>query len=566
MTIALLFVTTTTTGSLIQLYDLTNNPGLVSLKLGHGRIQVGSHKIFHVIDTSQLEPIMLQINSIINDLKVFDLRDTIKLLNRKLETIQKIYKNIMPISRQKRGLFDGLGNMIKIITGNLDNNDLAKINNQFEKLYKQNNALITENNEQVKINHKVQDRMNRIIKELKEHQEVIVKNFIKYRQNYINDKNNTEEIAILKEIFNFNVNLDLFKDYLNNIFESIQMSKVKVISKNILTTEEIFEAMKILKNEKIIVDSYEQVIEHLEIIVFHKETKIVFVILIPTLKDTIFEHQLIEPIAKEGKVLNLFVNEALTSETETFLITGDCRQIGNNTICNKDRLRDVSSDTCYSRILRGSSGHCELIEAPSKTVIKQISSNYLIVDSLESLPITTNCGLSNRNISTATLIYFKNCTVEINHTSFTNVEYFKRDPPVIIPLNGLQITGKTVDTNITLHKLKEVHLDTRKQLVALRKQQLHTTIGTFTVIIVIAAVLVFYLLKDHICHTPNSSSKIIEPGRFDLKEGVVTDEATRSPRDSSHSTTEDHIRHLQQQQQHLAKSLASLESQHEQQH
>lgn len=39
--------------------------------------------------------------------------------------------------------------MIKVITGNLDNNDLVKIKTQLNTLSEQNKALVTENNEQI---------------------------------------------------------------------------------------------------------------------------------------------------------------------------------------------------------------------------------------------------------------------------------------------------------------------------------------------------------------------------------------------------------------------------------
>lgn len=53
-----MIITDVTGDGQIQIHDLTNNPGLVSLQLGNGRIRIGSHRIFHIIDTTFVEPIL----------------------------------------------------------------------------------------------------------------------------------------------------------------------------------------------------------------------------------------------------------------------------------------------------------------------------------------------------------------------------------------------------------------------------------------------------------------------------------------------------------------------------
>lgn len=180
--------------------------------------------------------------------------------------------------------------MIKVITGNLDNNDLVKINTQLNTLSEQNKALVTENNEQIKINLKVQDRLNRLIKIVNDQQDVIKNNFIHFRQKFINGKNISDEIKVVKELFNLNLNIDLLANLVNNIFEAIQVSKVNTISKDILSSEELNEATKILESENINIESFDQVIEYLDLAVIHKDNKIVFIILIPLLRKDVFIH------------------------------------------------------------------------------------------------------------------------------------------------------------------------------------------------------------------------------------------------------------------------------------
>lgn len=66
------------------------------------------------------------------------------------------------MTRYKRGLIDGLGTVIKQISGNMDHNDTLEINEQIRQL--QDNELLIKNNvnEQHNLNHKMIERFNNI--------------------------------------------------------------------------------------------------------------------------------------------------------------------------------------------------------------------------------------------------------------------------------------------------------------------------------------------------------------------------------------------------------------------
>lgn len=99
----------------IQITNLNKNPGLLTLDIGKTFVKIGKHQVYHIIDLERCEP---------------------------------------------------LGSSIKQITGNLNNNDLIKISENIRKLELNNEILITENNQQVKINHQLEDKINRIIDQL----------------------------------------------------------------------------------------------------------------------------------------------------------------------------------------------------------------------------------------------------------------------------------------------------------------------------------------------------------------------------------------------------------------
>lgn len=531
--------------SSIQIQDLTRNPGIVTIKLGIGRVRIGSHKIFHVIELTQFEPTFYKLEQIIRDLNIFNMTETTDLIRIKYNSIKNTYNNLIPKQRTKRGLINILGSSIKLITGNLDNNDLIEINNQLETLFQNEKTIVTQNNEQIKINKQLENKMNRIIKKINEQQNIIVKNLIKSREAFLNGKDNLEQIKVIKEIINLNMALDLLKDQVQNIFECIQLSKVNVIHKTLLSPEELIEATNILRNSNITIDTFDQTYEYLELAIIHKDTKIVFVISIPNFKSTTFNHILMEPIPREGHILKLRSSLALSNDFETYLIRDDCQEIKEEIICDKNQVENVSQDICYSKILKGVSGRCDYTEDKSTKILKRISNNHLLLKGNNTL-MESNCGIPPRNLSGTIIVYFRNCTIKIEGIPFNNIEYYNKEPPLIIPLYGIEILPNHIESNLTLQKLNEIHLQTREHLLQLHRKQLSFTLGTGTPAIILSSVLAIYLLRNRfraLLRSPakERNSEHSVPVRSTLEGGAVIDNTGTSrgtPASGSDSTRE----------------------------
>ncbi|XP_058838846.1 uncharacterized protein LOC131694275 [Topomyia yanbarensis] len=219
----------------MQIHDLNNNPGLLALNIGYGFLQIGEHKIFHVINLDTYEPIFKRLGIIINGLKSIDeFQDTVESLDMKYKNAHEIYAELLPRNSRKRGILNFIGTGIKQITGNLDNDDLTLLNNDINQLQIDNKMLIIQNNEQVKINIQFQDRINTLIKEFNKQQDEITKGIIAARTNSSNRNFN-----FFKEIFKLNLNLDRLLLHLRDIHETIQLARLNIISERILSLEEL---------------------------------------------------------------------------------------------------------------------------------------------------------------------------------------------------------------------------------------------------------------------------------------------------------------------------------------
>lgn len=126
----------------LLLQEITSNPGILPIKKGNAAIAIDEFVVFKLLDLKSLyEDLTFNIDKydkfdlkIISDYgKDFNVEfvDCRKQVNYvKNETIKK-FTQIIPISiksekRQKRGLINPLGSLIKLITGNLDHEDAIK--------------------------------------------------------------------------------------------------------------------------------------------------------------------------------------------------------------------------------------------------------------------------------------------------------------------------------------------------------------------------------------------------------------------------------------------------------
>jgi len=73
------------------------------------------------------------------------LADYVTILKAKLTQAQVKLRAITPYSRNKRfGLVDGLGSLVKVVTGNMDANDNKEIHEELDNI-KENSKLLNDN-------------------------------------------------------------------------------------------------------------------------------------------------------------------------------------------------------------------------------------------------------------------------------------------------------------------------------------------------------------------------------------------------------------------------------------
>ena len=542
----------------IQITDLLTNPGLLTLETGLCFLKNGRIKIYHEIDLDQYAPLLGNIFRIINGLNsLAKSQDITDLLMDKYKNVKQSYHNLLPITKSKRAL-DFLGTGIKSITGNLDANDLAEIYQEINKIKEKNNNLVTENNKQIKINRSLENRINRLINSFNSQQNAIAKEITFAREISLNNKIVNINYTLVTQAFKISYNLERIEKHLQSIFQTIQLSKINIVARDFLELEELKFIEEILTKMNITLDSLEQIYEFINIQAFYKNQKLYFVIIIPKVKAESFEKFLVEALPIHERTLKLPSSTIIKNSNRTFFVTGGCQDIGTTTLCDHNRLVDVSQDGCFSKLLYGHSGRCIFTDTDDNGNIKRITDNHIILKNVSTVTMSNDCQISNRTLTGTYLIHFSNCSVHINGQTFSNRDYYRKSPWLIVPLNGLEIIQQQLETNMTISKLHELHLITRKQLTYLENTgniRSGTGIALSSIcLIAVIAICIIWVIRRKTTITKNildiniipekhsteaqsipkaqpqqksSTKPSFESGRFELQEGAVNTEPHR---------------------------------------
>jgi len=101
------------------------------MELGKARVMVGAKTFDHIINFKDYEGNIAQIENALLDIEnVRFSGEAVQVVKEKLYQVKDKLEILRPRSRVKRGIFNGLGSMIKIVSGYMDAYDEEKIGNR----------------------------------------------------------------------------------------------------------------------------------------------------------------------------------------------------------------------------------------------------------------------------------------------------------------------------------------------------------------------------------------------------------------------------------------------------
>lgn len=507
-TLILLIMVIISHGQWMQVHDISSNTGVLTIREGKGRILVGYNRLLHVVELSQFEISIKIIENAIGNLND-NTGDFSKIILSRVREIKTLYESLRPKRILRKRSIEMLGSAIKFITGNLDTEDLRKINRELDTIKMSYNNLTTQNNRQVRINSKFQNRLNLINEEIRSQENIIKK--IALGENLII----TDHVKV-SIIFQLNSLLRSMQE----IEETLTLSKLNVVNRKILAYTELITIANELKSQNLEIDSLDEVCSYLTATAFYRGPNLIFSINVPRVSEHVYERTIIEPLPHDNITAQLSYTTIFVHQEETLAVLSKCPSNNHVAICNRNQIKDVSKDGCLAPMLKGSTGKCITIERPPKAEIKTLAiGTILLKDTTEEVILNNTCGTKQQTLGRTTLITFFNCSIIIENQVFENYETeFKH--PIITPLHVSQIERIQVQRHVNVSQLQEMHIKNRQLLENLEVNHRNGTIIFAVVSVCLLAILLTMCKRLHHIKTWVQSFT----GRETLGEGAVNNQ------------------------------------------
>lgn len=393
--------------------DVTNDNGLTVFKLDTVRIKLGYERIIKKISISSIE---LNINHIEKIAKSFTIKDHLhETLSRKITTAREKLTSLQP-HRQKRGLINALGTVVKYIAGNPDQEDLEIIQHSLGTLQNQENKLVNNQMRQIKINNSFQDRINNVT------------NTIRKISSQISALSNTlREDATLEQL-NLIFSIDNLIHALEDIEEQVEFSKQDLINKNILSLEDKKYIYQRLVHQNLKLNFIDEIFQFSSGSLTISKDNIVILVKIPILEDNPYELLQIETIN---------INKTKISTDVKLVARRHQRIIPQRHICQICEKSTPLEDECIYRILTHQKPRCQIQETDEMPSIKEIRRGIILIDTTANIEVFSSCG-DSRILSNPTVIETENCTVNILNYTFHGENQFAPQEEYLVPTYNKQ--------------------------------------------------------------------------------------------------------------------------------
>lgn len=428
-----------------------------------------------------------------------NLQSSVKITKLKLKELSNRYESLAPKVRSKRGLINGLGTIIKTITGNMDANDAQTLNKEIEGLTSNQQEFEIKLVAQSKINSEMIKRFETITDHIN-NETSIIKNYLdNYQRNIGNEIQMNKDLLVHSQYLNqINFNIDLLTSHLTNIAEAIVLARLNIVPKQILNHEEINEIYYTMNNQSIEMISEEHIYEILGLQAYYNNTNIIFNIQIPIISLESYSHFHIIPIPINGtKIIETKPYIILNPKSIQYL-DKRCPKIENIYYCQESLQQEkIEESSCIGRIMNNKRANCILRENGETHSVTQPEPNFILFVNAPRTHTRSTCGNNNQFLNGTLLIHFKSCEVEINGIRYQDNPHIFWDEVHVHPatLMGIE-TNKTIET-LNLNKLKQFQFENREAMEILRIRTDRRDNYTWTALVFC---LIFLILGAYLFH------------------------------------------------------------------
>ncbi|XP_050307704.1 uncharacterized protein LOC126744374 [Anthonomus grandis grandis] len=494
-------------------HKINQNPGLLPLKIGNAQNIADYWSFVEILDVSDiikefksLENHYFQLQSSIKNtstnynhfLNSFNLIASLKnKINIQITQINPFYS----FSRTKRGLINGLGSIVKSLTGNLDQNDAERYDNAINTITNNENKVKTLLKEQITIIEKSSINFINISKNLTYNQQILEKH-IRQIDTIIKQIQNNNTISygyftsqiILSQVINAFQNI---YDILENVGIAITFSKLNIFHPSIVNPNDLLnEIMSITPHLTYNKLPFTATLENLllfekiiEIKSYIKENKITFIIQVPIVEIKNYVLYRLYPLPVPFKnTFQIIISPnkyLLLNEVSYIAFDTKCQEITpQHFICKESSPMTIGTDPpCEVNLLSYAKKtiNCQIVETKINNlkIQKLEEEKWMLITPNETIA-NQQCGTNKENIplkGTYVLEFPPNCTIQIEghllrnyhlkqQTKFQNIQLPKLIFEANLNPNYIEIPPFKMD------KLNLEDIENIPSIIAQEKEQL----------------------------------------------------------------------------------------------
>lgn len=447
----------------VKILDYTNSQ-IVTLNAGVAKLQTGTFKIIHIIETDEYQELIDSMRITVSQ-NISEHHFLRPFLIHEITEIQGYLDRLKP--KMKRSL-NFIGSAWKWIAGNPDHDD-------FEIITQKTNRMLANNNKQVVINKMSLEKINELTATTNE----IIK--------HMNYNETTKE----KLITNLRLKISILKEEIVNIQYAMHWAKLGIVNSFILSSNEINIVNHVINRDSLPFVNIEQAFEFAEIKIASNSNSLVYIINIPTTDEVSCNKLLIKPI-KFGKVISkLTFKNVLTCNRTIFGIRNDCKNYNNITICNNANLEILNNDNCLVNLIKSKPSNCSVIDNRHIPTIEEISPGTIFFNQFNG---TIYINGEPQKLLGTYVLQFHNATVTILDKAYNFFETTNLQPlPAILKPAP---SSFNLEETLSLEIIKELQVNNTVAIDLLRNNNKWSLTASFGLSSLAISSLIIILIKS----------------------------------------------------------------------
>lgn len=495
-------------GQEVMIESLGNGPGVLPFHLGTARVISHYHSFLNYINLDNVQTQIGLVTSKLSDIRPklnnktsFLFEPHIQYLNAKLVTISNELESFEH-SRHRRGLVDGLGSIIKTISGNLDASDAIKYNNAIKLIQQNQYKLEFEINQHISLSKNWTSYNTKLLTNITKNQERITETLNQIIQTKGQDFVQHAHMAQYLTILSDNID-NLFQEF-RKLEYTLAFIRASSTPHSIISVEEIsyiLDKLRVLYRKDEILDiELRYYYDIIKVGYFYVNNQIVLVFKIPIALPPIYHLFKLSAVPnKHNQIIIPVLPFIATSEKSSMYIEAECPKINSLYLCEvKSKFHTRDEPNCIQHLIAEQEIHssCKMTHVILKTAaVEQLDEKHYITSFPNSTKVKISCGQETYKILKGSFLATVpvNCYIKTPDFTIANShDHIRGYALKMIEIPNLDHSASTISMPVVLNSIELEKLHTISTKISLQApvnlnrdtdySVYHTTIPIYTIL------------------------------------------------------------------------------------